>query len=336
MMTKRDAFACFNGATGEVKKPNLNEHITQHLEKLQQRAKSQGDHWRAYTNQKALTTLRNLPFRVENAAQVRGKLGIGEKTAQKIQEILDTGHLRRADFTDEHTQTFELFSKIWGAGPETIKKWYAAGFRTLEDLRRSGDLTRQQEIGLRFYDDLQQRIPRAEVEKMEHYLLKTARSISPDILMVVCGSYRRGRADCGDMDCLFTNKKGSSLDGFLVELVQRLTEAGFLIADLILEPRGGKYFGVSRLPGRPARRIDFQIIDVESWPFALLYFTGSDHFNRSMRLWARKNGFSLSERSLTKRLGGDLKSTPIPGIHSEEDIFTALGLKYLPPEQRNV
>jgi hypothetical protein len=38
----------------------------------------------------------------------------------QIQEILDTGHLRRADFTDEHTQTFELFSKIWGAGPGMV------------------------------------------------------------------------------------------------------------------------------------------------------------------------------------------------------------------------
>jgi hypothetical protein len=160
------------------------------------------------------------------------------------------------------------------------------------------------------------------------------------------------------MDCLFTNKKGSSLDGFLVELVHRLTEAGFLIADLILEPRGVCFallvnIADAHWPGQVLWRVSAswpscsanrlsnhrcgvlvccyaqycRSADHRSRPFALMYFTGSDHFNRSMRLWARKNGFSLSERSLTKRLGGDLKSTPIPGIHSEEDIFTALGLK---------
>lgn len=32
--------------------------------------------------------------------------------------------------------------------------------------------------------------------------------------------------------------------------------------------------------------------------YALLYFTGNAHFNRSMRLWARKKGYSLSDHSL--------------------------------------
>jgi DNA polymerase/3'-5' exonuclease PolX len=43
-------------------------------------------------------------------------------------------------------------------------------------------------------------------------------------------------------------------------------------------------------PNLPHRRIDFQLIARKSWPFALLYFTGSGLFNRSMRLYAGKNG----------------------------------------------
>jgi len=111
-----------------------------------------------------------------------------------------------------------------------------------------------------------------------------------------------------------------------------------------------KYFGVCALPlshkrersstgdaHSVAHRIDFQVINKNEWPFALLYFTGSDHMNRSMRLYARRHGLSLNEKALVKRLGvkGDLKGDPIPGIRTEADIFKALGLEYLPPDQRN-
>ncbi len=49
---------------------------------------------------------------------------------------------------------------------------------------------------------------------------------------VVCGSYRRGKADCGDIDCLFTNTAGDSVDGLLTEMVTRLKATGFILADL--------------------------------------------------------------------------------------------------------
>ena len=56
-----------------------------------------------------------------------------------------------------------------------------------------------------------------------------------------------------------------------------------------------------------------------------------------MRLWARKNGYSLSEKSLTVRLADDLKGSPLPlKIETEEDVFHALGLEYKAPEERNV
>lgn len=129
-------------------------------------------------------------------------------------------------------QVFELFSKIWGAGPETIKKWFARGYRTLRDLEVSNDLNPQQQVGLKYYHDLQQRIPRKEVQVIETLVLKCAKSINPNIRMVVCGSYRRGKPDCGDIDCLFTNTTGDSLDGLLEEMVARLKQMGFILADL--------------------------------------------------------------------------------------------------------
>lgn len=49
------------------------------------------------------------------------------------------------------------------------------------------------------------------------------------------------------------------------------------------------WMGVCKLgPDRLHRRIDLKGYPRSQYPFAVLYFTGSDHFNRSMRLFARK------------------------------------------------
>jgi len=77
---------------------------------------------------------------------------------------------------------------------------------------------------------------------------------------------------------------------------------------------------------------------------ALLYFTGSAHFNRSMRLWADQNGFLLNDYGLFKRLVDTARSRsqhhksphgdPIRCLN-ERDIFTHLKLNYVEPERRH-
>jgi len=57
---------------------------------------------------------------------------------------------------------------------------------------------------------------------------------------------------------------------------------------------------------------------------------------RSMRLWARRNGFSLSQNSLVRRFSEDIKGPPIPGLKTEADIFAALGLDYKKPKDREI
>jgi hypothetical protein len=65
-----------------------------------------------------------------------------------------------------------LFAGVWGAGIETSKQWFAQGFRTLDDLRKRARLTRTQQIGLKYYDDFNTRIPREEVTRLERIVNK--------------------------------------------------------------------------------------------------------------------------------------------------------------------
>ncbi len=175
---------------------------------------------------------------------------------------------------------------------------------------------------------------------------RVAHSIDPNLVLVTCGSYRRGKASSGDVDILITHKMHAKvLDIVLKTLVEKLFANG-LVTDSLTETKPGadKWMGVCQLrPDLPHRRLDFQLIARESWPFALLYFTGSAHFNRSMRFWAGKNGFSLSQHALVvrptvKHVSGMYKMEGIVRVkcNTEEDVFGALKLEYLPPHRRDL
>ena len=77
----------------------------------------------------------------------------------------------------------------------------------------------------------------------------------------------------------------------------------------------------------------------EQYGFALLYFTGSDYFNRSMRLFANKKGYSLSDKALTP-VGSASGSKISKGIgipcQTEEQVFKALGLPFKTPAERDL
>ena len=87
-------------------------------------------------------------------------------------------------------------------------------------------------------------------------------------------------------------------------------------------------------------RLDIKYYPLEQYAYAMLYFTGSDYFNRSMRLFARKKNYSLSDHSLTpvERTTGMKQVWEGRNIvcYTEKDIFEFLGLDYMKPEDRDV
>lgn len=103
-----------------------------------------------------------------------------------------------------------------------------------------------------------------------------------------------------------------------------------------------KYLGVCRLPGptRRHRRLDIIVVPYREFACALLYFTGSAHFNRSMRALAKTKGMSLSEHALSTAVVRGPGGAKVSAGHTlptptERDVFIQLGLPYREPSERD-
>lgn len=327
------------------KKENHNQCITEKLEVLAKAYSVQGDKWRTLGYTKAINALKSYHKPVTSFQEACKIPGIGKRMAEKILEILESGHLRKLDHISESVPVLELFSNIWGAGAKTAQMWYQQGFRTLDDIRTKATLTSQQAVGLKHYTDFRERMPREEAAEIEQTVRRAALALQPGLVCVACGSYRRGKPTCGDVDVLVTHPDGQSHRGVFSKLLDSLHRSGFLTDDLVSQEDNGdqkKYLGVCRLPG-PAqrhRRLDIIVVPYSEFACALLYFTGSAHFNRSMRALAKTKGMSLSEHALSEavmRGPGGVKvasghTVPTP---TERDVFIQLGLPYREPSERD-
>uniref|UniRef100_A0A8C6Y272 DNA polymerase lambda n=1 Tax=Naja naja TaxID=35670 RepID=A0A8C6Y272_NAJNA len=331
--------------SSESKKTNHNQCITEKLEVLAKAYSVQGDKWRGLSYSKAINALKSYHKPVTSYQEACKIPGIGKQMAEKIVEILESGHLRKLDHISDSVSVLELFSNIWGSGVKTSQMWYQQGFRTLDDIRTRASVTSQQAIGLKYYKDFLERMPRQEAAEIEQTVRKAALSIIPELVCIACGSFRRGKPTCGDVDVLVTHPDGHSHQGVFNKLLNVLHKSGFLMDDLVNQGDNGsqqKYLGVCRLPGpdRHHRRLDIIVVPYREFACALLYFTGSAHFNRSMRALARTKGMSLSEHALCSGVArgpGGLKTGPgmVLSTPTEKDVFVHLGLPYREPYERD-
>ncbi|XP_012708333.2 DNA polymerase lambda [Fundulus heteroclitus] len=330
--------------SSQSKGNNFNKHITDKLEVLAKAYTHQGDKWRALGYSKAINALKSYHKPVTSYQEACQIPGIGKRMADKIEEIMESGHLRKLDHIGEAVPVLELFTNIWGAGAKTAQLWYQQGFRTLEDIRTKAHLSSTQKIGLKHYDDLLDRMPREEAAAIEKVVRDAAHAVDANLVAMACGSYRRGKATCGDVDVLISHPDGKSHKGVFSKVLQILHDSGFLTDDLVSHEENGeqkKYMGVCRLPGpgRRHRRLDVIVVPYDEYACSLMYFTGSAHFNRSMRALAKTKNMSLSEHSLNKDVvrQGSLKvhgGTPLPTL-TEKDVFSLLGIPYRPPQERD-
>jgi DNA polymerase/3'-5' exonuclease PolX len=301
--------------------------------------------------QRAIAFIRRLDYDITGLEDVeelkKCTKVIGHKLCCKIKEIVQTGRLREADekLANPVNQPLRELCSVWGVGPTTASTLIFAGIASVQELRlhvleHPSVLDRQQHIGLRHHEDLLRRIPRQEVQTLELYLKEKVHAIAGDTIdIIIAGSYLRGKASCGDVDCMLRGRRGH-VEHAMATLVRTMSQEHVITDHLVWGK--DKYFGVYRLsPEHPHRRLDLFAVPDEEYPFSLLTFTGSGIFNRSMRLKARKMGYTLSHKGLTRvlhRWGKSGKEVLGSSIHvrSEADIFRFLGIPFKIPSERDI
>lgn len=285
------------------------------------------------------------PTRITSGKEAKQLSGVGEKIAKKIDEFLATGKLEKLERIshDSVATAINLLTRVSGIGPAKAKELADLGIRTIQDLEHHKEkLTHQQLIGLEYFKDFETKIPRQEVEDIEKIIRKQIAQLDDSYIITICGSYRRGNTACGDIDCLvthpeFTCQKESKTKHTrlsLKDIIKKL-ESCDLITDTIAQGET-KFMGVCRLnKDKPGRRLDIRLTPHDQYYCSILYFTGSDLFNRNMRKHAQEQGFTLNEYSLRPVGITGVLGKPVP-ITSEQEIFEYIDYPYKAPHERNL
>jgi DNA polymerase lambda len=168
------------------------------------------------------------------------------------------------------------------------------------------------------------------VEEISKIVKQVATSLEPQVWMETCGSYRRGKELCGDIDVVLSHEDTSKTKTLLQRLVDGLKKGGLITDDLSgSSDQAHKFLGVCQSPSSSLhRRLDLFVVPWGERGCALLHYTGSAHFNRSLRRLALKRNWTLSDHALV----GD-GGVVIP-TNCEKDVFEALGVDFRTPSQR--
>ena len=172
----------------------------------------------------------------------------------------------------------------------------------------------------------------------EKLLLAEAHKVDPNIMLSINGSYKRKMPDSGDIDVLITSKQNVAASR--KKFIEHLKKKGIIIETLANGKK--KFMGISKLPNfTKFRHIDIIESDVKSYPFGVLYFTGSGGFNARMRGVALSKGYSLNEYDFTHKLTKKpVTSEEImakigkPQFEDEHEIFQFIDMDYVLPEDR--
>jgi NAD-dependent DNA ligase/DNA polymerase/3'-5' exonuclease PolX len=314
----------------------LNERLIEVLEKLVKLMRKNRDFIRQTAYRRALETIQSIHYDIVDIDELAGKKYIGPTILEKFKEYVETGTLRILEREKEKpgyglSALYDQFSQIYGVGPKKAQDLIDAGVVSMDDLRERQDqfLNASQKAGLKYYDDLLERIPRAEIDEYDRIFKAAVEKLDGASYQIV-GSYRRGAPNSGDIDMILTAPDAAVFKTFVADI----TERGIILEKLSCGP--SKCLVIAKLPGsQRARRVDFLYTPPGEYPFALLYFTGSKEFNTVMRGHALKWGLSLNEHGLYTKAPGQKKEEKVGArFETERDIFDALKLEYREPGER--
>ncbi len=322
----------------KINKMDKKELILLKLTALQDIYKGDNDKkWNLRAISIAINSIKKYDGDIISGSQMEKDLkGIGNKIAKRIDEILETGDLNELSLYK--VNYIDNLLNITGVGNVRAKKWLEMDIKTIDDVIKAKndkliDTTHHIDIGIKYYYDLMEKIPRSEIDEIKIIIGDNLKLINKDLIYDICGSYRRGTSYSGDIDILITNPKfieNISKNNYLEKIVKKLKEINFIV-DSLTDKGDTKYMGICKLTDKSkARRIDIRVIDYQSYYVALLYFTGNKNFNIYIRKEALKHNYSLNEYGMI-----DTRDNSIIFMKSEEEIFKKLNIPYLKPEERD-
>ena len=290
---------------------------------------------RSYRN--GATAVEGYPERIvdilrDTTRKVTDIPGIGKGLAHVLVEITEGGSCERRDLLlAKFPPTALEFLKIQGLGPKSIALIFEH-FRisTIDELERLCQEQKLRELP-RMGAKLEEKVLRSIAQYRQRsgrYLLSYAEAMAVELgellgqtpgvdRVTPAGSLRRGRETVGDLDLLVTGPDPTgSLDRFTA--YPRVEE--------VLARGENK---ASAKVGREGLQVDVRALPPETFGAAMQYFTGSKDHNVAIRMRAVKMGLKLSEYGLFRvdneaRVAGE----------TEEGIYQALGLPWIPPELR--
>lgn len=294
---------------------------------------------------KAASVLAKHPTKIKSGADARKLPGIGDKIGKKIDEFIKTGKLEKLEKIrkDDSSLAIQQLTRVSGIGPAAARKLVDDGITTVEGLKKVQDkLNHHQKIGLKYVEEFEKRIPREEMLMLQEIITQMVADFDKEVIATVCGSFRRGSASSGDIDVLMTHPSFFSYNddfdkkALLHGAVKKMTKEGFVTDTISLGDT--KFMGVCVLPKTDEklhRRIDIRLIPNDQYYCGILYFTGSDEFNRRMRQEALEKGFTINEYSIRPLGSTGVPGEPIP-VTSEEEIFELIDMDYKQPHERNL
>lgn len=311
-----------------------NEEVAQLLENIAELLMLKNENpyrIRAYTT--AAQNIRALSEDIEEIAR-QGRLdaipGIGEALAAKIQEYLETGSLRYYEQLKQEVPVAGVdLLEVPGIGPARAHQLYEAlGISTISELLQAA-----QEHKLRdlpgFGPKVEERIAREAAklaQRSRRLLLGVALPVAEEVVRLLrphpaveaiepAGSLRRMKETIGDIDILVASRQPE-------EVAREFTRLPIVREVLATGPTRPSILT------RDGLQVDLRIVEPDDYGSALQYFTGSKEHNIALRGLALERGWKLSEYGLFDQDGKRLAG------RTEEDIYQALALDWIPPELR--
>jgi DNA polymerase (family 10) len=290
---------------------------------------------RSYRN--GATAIEGYPERVidilrEPARKVTDIPGIGKGLAAVLQEIVDRGSCERRDLLLQKFPAAALeFLKIQGLGPKSIalifEHYRINTMDELEQLAKEQKLRDLPRMGAKLEEKVLRSIAQYRL-RTGRFLLSFANEAAGELTrylgelegienITAAGSLRRGKDTVGDLDLLVTGPNATTA-------LER-----FVAYPRVHEVLGRGPNKASAKIGREGLQVDVRALPRESYGAAMQYFTGSKEHNVAVRTRAVKMGFKLSEYGLFRAED----DTRVAG-ETEEEVYQALGLAWIPPELR--